>query len=492
MPKSQIHIAIDLGASSGRIMAGRWFDDEIELIEVHRFASSNLYLPPYRHWDVLHIFSDILDGLRKAVDQYGDRIVSIGVDTWGVDYGYLDQAGELLANPVQYRDSRTDDSFAAVTKELGQKRIYAETGIQFLPFNTIYQLAADKQRGRGAFYQAERFLFMPDLINYWLTGIKIQERTIASTSQLLNPITGNWSKELLEPLGLPERFFGPVTEPGTVLGPVRPDLADDLGLGKVEVVAVPGHDTASAVAATPFSSPKSVFLSSGTWSIMGREMEEPNVSEAAREAGFSNEIGLGGTVRFLKNICGMWLIEESRRVWAREGEEYSYAAIVELARKAPARRSLIDPDAAELSTPGDMPARIGDLCRRTGEPEPTNPGEILRTAFDSLVMKYRYTFQILEELGDGPYEAVHIVGGGAQNDFLNQMAADAIGVPVHAGPSEATSLGNIVTQMIARQTLPDIGAAREVIARSFPTKSFFPEDTETWALEDARYRKLLS
>ena len=473
-------------------MAGVWDGSELELVEIHRFESPSVFLPPYHHWDVLAIYRDIIDGLRKAALTYGKRVVSIAVDTWGVDYGLLDQHGELVANPIQYRDSRTQKLFKTVQAEIGREKIYAETGIQFMFFNTLFQLAAEVKAGRGAFKAARHLLFMPDLINYWLTGKKIQERTVASTSQLLNPQTGEWSQPLLEALGLPEELFGEITEPGTSLGGLRPELAADLGLEGVRVIAAPGHDTASAVAATPFSTPRSAFLSSGTWSIMGCEMQAPNTSPEALEAAFSNEIGYARTVRFLKNICGMWLIEESRRHWAKGGEEYSYQAIVELARSAPARRSLINPDAPELASPGDLPGRIAELCRRNGQPVPSNPGEVLRTAFDSLVLRYRHVFRELETFGGGKLEKIHIVGGGARNDFLNQMAADACGVPIEAGPTEATSLGNIATQMIATGHLPDLAAARKVISQSFPTQSFSPKNTEVWDAEAERFTRILS
>jgi rhamnulokinase len=492
MKDSRIHLAVDLGASSGRIIAGAWEKDQLRLDEIHRFPSPSLYFHPYHYWDLLRIFAEIVEGLQRAQEMFGERLASIGVDTWGVDYAFLDENGELLANPIQYRDPRTEKSYDEVLNKLGPERIYGETGIQFLRYNTLYQLAADKQERRGAFLQARHLLFMPDLINYWLTGKLTQERTIASTSQLLNPVTGNWSEALLTALGLPDHLFGPITEPGTVIGPIRENLVSGLHLSHIDVIAVTGHDTASAVAATPFRSPESAFLSSGTWSIMGRELTQPNLTDEARRAGFSNEIGLGGSVRFLKNITGMWLIEELRRNWAQAGRKLSYSEILELAGKAPARRSFIDPDAPELATPGDMPARITESCRRHGQPEPADPGAMLRVVFDSIVMKYRYTFQLLESLEGVSPDGIHLIGGGARNDFLNQLSADSIGVPVHAGPYEATALGNIVAQLIALHRIPDIGSAREIIAHSFPAKSFTPRNTTEWADEDARFRELTS
>jgi len=488
----RIYLAIDLGASSGRVMAGIWDGALLKLSEVHRFPTPSVHIPPYHYWDILAIHRSIREGLRKARHNYENRVVSIGVDSWGVDYGLLDANGEMLANPIQYRDGRTREPFATLPDRLGRERIYAETGIQFLFFNTLYQLAAELDQGREAFRHARHLLFIPDLVNYWLTGHRIQERTIASTSQLLNPATGEWSVKLLDELRLPRGLFGPITAPGTRLGPLLPYLAEELRLPHVHVVAVAGHDTASAVAATPFASTQSAFLSSGTWSIMGRELDAPNTSPEALAAGMSNELGYGGTVRFLRNICGMWLIEESRRQWVREGHHsYSHDEIVEMTSRVPGGRAFIDPDAPEFATPGDIPSRIVDFCRRTGQPQPTSPAEVLRVAFDSLVMKYRHVFRKIETLGGGAIDRLHIVGGGSRNEFLNQMTADALGVTVEAGPTEATSLGNIAVQMIADGTLSDLAIARDVIRRSFPTTLHTPENTARWTEAEARFQRVL-
>lgn len=491
MPQNKVYLAIDLGASSGRVMAGIWDGQTIDLREVHRFASPSIHLPPYTHWDILAIYEGVLTGLRQARLQYGKRLVSLAVDSWGVDYGLLDGEGELLANPIHYRDERTREVSDEVIGRFGREAIFAETGIQFLFFNTLYQMAAERSRGRKAFEVAARFLFIPDLIHYWLTGRQVHERTIASTSQLLDPRSGGWSRRLIEGLGLPGSLFGEIIEPGTALGELRPHLRKDLGLEGLRVIAAAGHDTACAVAATPFESSRSAFLSSGTWSILGREMDHPNTSAEAMEAGFSNEVGYGGKIRFLKNICGMWLIEESRRQWARGGEEYSYPAIVELARSAPGRAAFIDPDAPELSTAGDIPARIADLCRRHGQRVPANQGEVLRIAFDSLAMKYRYFCDRLERVSGEPVECIHIVGGGSSNDFLNQMTADATGRPVIAGPSEATSLGNIAIQMIANGEIDGLAEARRIIGESCELKRFDPSGSEAWAAAADRFGKVL-
>ncbi len=490
MPLKRVFLSVDLGASSGRVMAALWDGNDIELREIHRFKTPSAYVIPYHYWDILQIYTEILNGLRKAAQMFGDQIASLAVDTWGVDYGLLDSAGELLSNPIQYRDSRTREIVATLPDEIGREKIYAETGIQIIIINTIYQLASARKCNRSVFNIASKLLFLPDLINYWLTGRMIQERTIASTSQLLNPHTGKWSEVLIEEIGLPGCLFGEITEPGTPLGNLQSHLAEDLGMPKVNVIAAPGHDTACAVAATPFKTPNSAFLSSGTWSILGIETDTPNTTLEALEAGFSNEIGYNKSIRFLKNTCGMWLIEESRRHWAKDGEEYSYAAIVELARKAQARKAFIDPDAPELSAPGDIPSRIAEHCRKHNHPAPENQGEVLRVAYDSLAMNYRYVFRKLQGILNKSIDSVHIVGGGAHNDFLNQMTADAIGVPVLAGPIEATSLGNISVQMIASEEISNLTEAREVIKRSFPPKIYEPTQSDVWITDAERFRKV--
>ncbi len=489
--KQKVYLAIDLGASSGRVIGGVWDGSKIQLHELNRFPSASVYIPPYRHWDVLGIYRSILEGLNTAQQTYGIDIVSIGVDSWGVDYGLIDARGEMLSNPIHYRDERTQATFTSIPKTIGRETIYRESGIQFVFFNTIYQLAAELEQGRDAFLNARYLLFIPDLINYWLTGKRIQERTIASTSQLLNPTTGTWSTTLIDALALPPTLFREITEPGTPLGTLRPELAEKLRLPQAKVIAVPGHDTASAVAATPFSNPQSAFLSSGTWSIMGQELDAPNVTPEAMEAGFSNALGYAGTVRFLRNICGMWLIEESRRQWIKEGQNYTYDDIVAMASEAPARRAFIDPDDPEFASPGDMPTRITNYCRRTEQPVPTTPDEILRITFDSLVMKYRHVFHKLEELNGKKIHRLHIVGGGARNDFLNQMTADALNVTVDTGPVEATALGNIAVQMISDGIFPDLATARSVIRESFPPIAFEPKHTECWNKDEARFKKLL-
>lgn len=488
---ADIFLAVDLGASSGRVMAGEWAGARLALEEIHRFRTPSVKLGSYWHWDVLNLYSNIVEGLRKAGQRYGSQIVSVGVDTWGVDYGLLDETGELLANPICYRDTRTDGVYEELCGALGKAKIYQETGIQFLFFNTLFQYAAERRDGRAAYRSAKRALFLPDLINFWLSGVKATERTIASTSQMLNPRTGKWSQPLLEKLGVEESFLGEIVEPGTTLGPLREELAQELAVDSIEIVAAPGHDTASAFMAVAGNDPDYAILSSGTWSIMGLALEEPNCSEEAMEAGFSNEIGYGRSVRFLKNICGMWLLEESLRHWKREGEDLSYAEIAQLAREAEPMTSLFDPDDPVFATPGDMPRRIVDYCNATGQPAPASVGEFARSIFDSLALKYRYVFKRLESFAPRPLKGMHVLGGGSKNKLLNQMTADALGVTVLAGPSEATAIGNIATQLIAAGKLDGLAAAREMIGASFSIERFEPQQNALYLEASERFTALV-
>lgn len=486
-----VYLAVDLGASSGRVMAGKWAGQRLILDEVHRFHTASEQIGRYWHWNIVGLYSNILEGLRKAVQQFGDAIVSVGVDTWGVDYALLDEKGELLANPICYRDGRTEGLIDSLDQRIGRERIYAETGIQFMFFNTLYQLAAEQRDQRAAFKSAKRLLFLPDLLNYWLSGVMATERSIASTSQMLNPNSGDWSEPILSELGLERSLLGEIVEPGTRLGPLHERVAADLGGGEIEVVVAAGHDTASAFMALSGNEPNYAILSSGTWSLMGLELDSPNCSAEALEAGFSNEIGYGKSVRFLKNICGMWLLEESRRQWTRQGDDLSYSDIAQMAREAEPLGCLFDPDDPAFATPGDMPKRIADYCRETGQRVPSTVGEIARAIFDSLALKYGYVFRKLARFSPEPLKGLHVLGGGSRNNLLNQMTADAIGLPVLAGPAEATAIGNIAAQMIASGELQDLKAAREMIAVSFPVETFVPKQAALFEAAKGRFQELV-
>ncbi|WP_309028516.1 rhamnulokinase [Pelagicoccus enzymogenes] len=470
----KVYIAVDLGATSGRVIAAVWEDGKLELVEKHRFETPSVRLRGRWHWDFLSLYSEILYGIKTAVEFYGADVVSVGVDTWGVDYGLLDESGELLANPVCYRDERTGPMVKQVCEKLGKDLIYAETGIQFMFFNTIFQIAAEVSQSRTAFKTATRLLFLPDLINFWLSGVQSTERTAASTSQMLNPHTKTWSEPILAELGVSSEFLGGVVDPGAKLGLVTQEVAEAIGTSDLSVVTVAGHDTGSAFMALPEVQPNYGILSSGTWSILGFELDAPNTSPEAAAAGFSNEVGYGGTIRFLKNICGLWLLEECRRSWIAQGEEATYPTIMEEAAKCEPMRSLIDPDYSAFATAGGMPEKIQAFCKEKGEPVPETNGQIARCIFDSLALKYDFVFQILEKITGRQLEGLFILGGGSRNDLVNQLAADALGLPVVVGASEATAVGNVMAQMIADGEAEDLAGARNLVAPSFSPRRFEP------------------
>lgn len=491
--EQKVFLAVDLGATSGRVMAGLWSagNRELRLETINRFPSPITRIDGNLHWDILSIFNSIKQGLKLAASKYGDRIVSTGVDSWAVDYALIDANGAMLGNPFHYRDKRTEGMMEAVQEQVSKETIFAETGIQFLFFNTIYQLYSEVISDVGAIREARRILFIPDLISYWLSGSRHQERTVASTSQLLNPISGKWSETLLESLGLLPGLFKHVVEPGTIVGQLKPEIQKETKLGEIPVVAVAGHDTASAFVALPGNRNGFAVMSSGTWSLMGLEIPKPQLGANALNDGFSNEIGYDNTVRFLKNICGMWLIEECRRHWAEAGRNYEYDAIVELANSVPPMASLIDPDAPEFAAPEHMPETIREFCRRTGQKAPADDASLIRCVFDSLAMKYRYVFRKLEAYSSVPLEGLYMLGGGARNHLLNQMTADALGVQVVTGPSEATAVGNIAVQMVSKGFLADLKDARDMVENSFTSEVFQPRDRKPYADAEERFGKLM-
>ncbi len=489
---SRICLAVDLGATSGRVIAGAYKEGRLKLEELHRFPTASARLPSGDHWDILGLYRSILDGLGQAARKYGDRILSVGVDTWGVDYALLDEHGRLLGDPYQYRDSRTDGAEAAIAKLVSQETIYRETGIQFMFFNTLNQLFAEKQACPMRLEAAADLLFLPDLLSYWLSGVKVQERSISSTSQMWNPQTEDWSAPIVDSIGLPRSLFRKAADPGQKLAPLLPHLQEETGLGPIEVIAVAGHDTASAVCGTPLTADAPCFLSSGTWSIMGMELPEPVINERSLAEGFSNEAGVEGSTRFLKNICGMWLIEELRRQWASEGKDPTYELLLELIAEATPFTALIDPDDPRFAAPGKMAERIAGFCQETNQPVPKNMGQLARVALESLACKYRIVFDSLQELAGREFASLRIVGGGCQNPFLNQCSANALGKPVIAGPVEATSIGNIVMQLKGVGEIPDVAAGRALAERSFESERFDPIDAQSWLEPVARVRSFLA
>jgi sugar (pentulose or hexulose) kinase len=489
---TRVYLAIDLGASSGRVMAGLYNGKTLVLEEAHRFPNGGHRIGDNFYWDFVGLFAEIKAGLAKAARQYGKQLVSAGVDTWGVDYGLLDRGGHLLGLPHHYRDPRTEGVQERVFRRMPRRRIYEVTGIQFMPFNSIYQLASEAARRSPALAHAHRVLFAPDLLNYWLTGRQVNEYTMASTSQLLDARTRTWAKGVIRRLGLPARIFAPVVQPGTVLGEVLPSLREETGLGKLKIIAPGCHDTASAVAAVPAVGHDHAYLSSGTWSLMGVETIEPVINDQSYNYGFTNEGGVCGTIRLLKNICGLWLSQECRRIWKQQGVEVAFEDLRRDAVAAAPFAALIDPDHPDFATAGDMPARIVAFCKRTGQKAPTTPGATARVIYDSLALRYREVFGMLECLTGRHYDALHIVGGGVRETVLSQYTADALNRPVHAGPVEATAIGNILMQMLAAKAIRSLDQGRELVRTSFPITTYKPGPSAPWDEAAKRFALLKS
>jgi rhamnulokinase len=480
-------LAIDLGAESGRAILATLDQAHLSLTEIHRFANDPVRLPDGLHWDILRLWSEIKTALHIATHKHNVQLAGIGIDTWGVDYGLLDRTGALIGSPYHYRDSRTDGMMEESFRRLPRERIFDLTGIQFMQLNTLYQLFSMVVQQSPAMQIADTFLTTPDLLNYWLSGRKACEFTMATTTQCYNPRQGAWSRPLLDALGIPARIFPEVVQPGTVLGLVLPDIAAETGCGRVPVIAPACHDTGSAVAAVPAENQHFAWISSGTWSIMGAEAAAPIVNAQSLKYNFTNEGGVNGTWRFSKNIMGLWLVQECRRTWARAGEELSYSDITQLAADAEPFRSIINVDAADFFQPGDMPARIQQYCVRTNQPVPLTQGAIARCALESLALKYRWVLARLEEMLGYRLEPIHIIGGGTQNRVLNQLTADATRRSVVAGPIEATAIGNVLMQAVALGYLQSLDEARAVVRHSCKPETYAPRASMEW---DVAYQKL--
>jgi rhamnulokinase len=484
-------LAVDLGAGSGRVVAGIYDGSRLELSELNRFPNDPIKKAESWHWDLDRLFTSIKEGIAIAVKKYGSAVVSVGVDTWGVDYGLLDTQGKLLGAPFQYRDKRTEGMQEEACRRMPGREIFERTGIQFMFFNTLFQLLAEAN-SRERIERADRLLFMPDLVHYLLSGVAANERSIASTSQLLNPCTQTWEHELIKAMDLPERIFGKLVDAGTVLGELLPAVAVETGAKNLKVITPAGHDTASAVVGVPAEEPEPVFLSSGTWSLMGRELTRPVISDVSYEATFSNEGGVFGTTRFLKNIAGMWLLQECKRLWDSAGRKISYDELENQAQTSPPFAMFVDPDAKDFQAPPDMPAAIAAFCQRTGQPVPANPGQFTRAIFESLALKYRSVKESLAQVTGKPIEKIYIVGGGSKNLILNQFTADALNCRVMAGPVEATSIGNIVMQLFALGEVRSLAEGRALVRRSVEPKIFEPKNTAVWDEAYARFQKILS
>lgn len=470
-------------------MAGTLSGGRITLDEIHRFPNGAVRVNNTLRWDVLRLWSEIQTGLRKAAAT-GDTFDAVSTDSWGVDYVLIRGDEPLLTLPFQYRDARTDDGFERQRHLVADEEVFRETGIQFMTINTLYQLLHDSQERREVLEFADQFLTIGDYFNWLLSGVAAVDHSLASTTQLYNPRQHQWSRPLIRKLRLPENVFPDLVAPGTVLGPLRESVAKFAGLEEVRVVATCSHDTGAAVAAVPAAGDDWAYLSSGTWSLLGVETAQPILSDAARAANFTNEVGFGGSIRFLKNIVGLWILQECRRAWQAAGNDLDYGAIVELAAQAAPLRSLIRPDDARFLKPDDMPAKVAAFCRETGQAEPSTPGEYARCILESLALFYRLKLDELEGLVERPIRRVHIVGGGSRNALLNQFTANATGRTVIAGPVEATALGNVLVQSIALGHVSGLAELRDIVRASFEVTTHEPGAGPEWAAALERFRKL--
>ncbi len=484
-------LAIDLGASSGRGIVGSFDGKKITLEENHRFPNEPVTVAGTFTWDTLRIFHEIKNSIRKCALSEDKDIRSIGIDTWGVDYGLIDKTGRLMANPVHYRDTRTEGIIEYADKFVPRSELYNVTGLQFQNFNTVYQILASMRDEPMYINNAQKLLFTPDLLNYFLTGEMRCEYTIASTGAIFDARKRDFAYDLLAKFGIPTGIFAPIAQPGSVVGGLLPQVLEEVGNIDAKVVNVAAHDTASAVVAVPATSDDFIFLSSGTWSIMGSELKEPIISDASFKYNFTNEGGAENTFRFSKNITGLWLKQESKRQWEREGKNYTHDELSDMALASKPFQSLIDPDDALFATPGNLPKRIAQYCKATGQHVPEDAGEIMRCIFESLALRYRYTAEKIDEMKGHKTPFINIIGGGTKESLLCQFAADACGRPVCAGPVEATAIGNIATQAIAAGELKNVAEAREVIRNSFDIEYYEPKNSESWDEGYERFTKLI-
>ncbi len=486
------YLAVDIGASSGRHVAGLFDGKRLTLEEQYRFENGPIAAAGRLYWNLLGQWQHVLAGLRATHNKHGNRVASIGVDTWGVDFALLGPRDELLGNPVCYRDPRTDGMLAHALSIVPRDQIFAHTGLQFLQINSLYQLLAMQVQNSPLINISETMLLMPDVFHWLLSGVKSVEMTNATTTQFFNPVKGRWATELLDQLKLPTHFLGNIVQPGTKLDILTAPIAASIGMNRVPVVAPGTHDTASAVMAVPAASkfgsrPDWCYISSGTWSLMGVELPQPVINEKCLELNFTNEGGVGGTTRLLKNICGLWLVQECRRVWNESGKSYSWDLLTQAAAASKPLVSFINPDDPIFLAPKDMPAAIRDFCRRTNQPVPADEGAVIRCALESLAMQYRRVLGWLEELIGGHLETIHVVGGGANNRQLCQMTADACNRHVLTGPTEATAIGNIMMQAVAAGEVANIAEAREIVRSSFPVEEFQPQNSGAWNEAYSRY-----
>lgn len=472
----QNFFAVDLGATSGRTILGSFTEEGISLKEINRFPNHLIEVGGHFYWDIYALYHHIIEGLKLAA-QADEPITSIGIDTWGVDFVCLGKDGQLLRQPYAYRDPHTDGAPEAFFSRVSRSEVYAKTGIQVMNFNTLFQLDTLRRHRDSALEACHKILFVPDALSYMLTGEMVTEYTIASTGQLVDAQKRRLDPELLQAVGLTEEHFGRFVYPGEKIGVLTEEVQRITGLGAVPVIAVAGHDTGSAVAAVPAVNPNFAYLSSGTWSLMGVETPHPVINAETGKLNFTNEGGVEGSIRLLKNICGMWLLERCRLNWGNT----SYPELIAEANACQAFRSLINPDDPCFANPADMENTIREYARKTGQPVPETRGQVVRCIFESLALRYRQVLENLRSLAPNPIDTLHVIGGGSRNDLLNQFTANAIGIPVIAGPSEATAMGNILMQSIAAGQADSVATMRQNISKSIPLKRYEPQDAETWA-----------
>jgi rhamnulokinase len=490
MKESPAYLAFDLGAESGRAVLGRLKEDRVELQELHRFPNGPVRVGDSLHWDILRLWEEMKKGLGLAVQAAGDPLISLGVDAWGVDFGLLDRNDTLLGNPYHYRDQRTEGILARVSSHISQAELYRKTGNQNMAINSLFQLYSMVLAESPQLEVAQTFLTIPDLFNFWFSGEKACEYSISTTTECYCPNSGEWAWGILEKLSIPKHLFGKILPSGTCLGKIRPSILNGAGLTIPNVIAVASHDTQSAIAAVPAATEDYLYISSGTWSLIGVELDHPLISEKSQSYQLTNEGGYGGKTCFLKNMPGLWLLQECRREWARAGAEYSYDDLSRMAASAPSLRSFIDPTQPLFLAPGDMVVRIRSFCQRTGQPEPENPAEVVRCILESLALEYRHVLEQIKELTGFSLPVIHVIGGGSRNEVLSQFTANACGRPVTAGPAEATALGNILVQSIAAGQVDSLTDARALVRRSVETREYEPADAGLWAEAYDRYMKL--
>lgn len=485
-------LAFDIGASGGRAILFRFDGEALSLTEVHRFPNDPVASPDGLHWDVRGLFAEIERGLALTCEQHGPPR-SVGIDAWGVDFALLGDDGQLLFDPFHYRDRRTDGMMAQAFKRVPRRDIFAQTGIQFLPFNTLYQLLSMAVANPRLLHRASTFLTIPDLFDYWLTGRAACEFTNATTTQFYDVRTRGWATSLLERLGIPTHLLPEVVMPGTVLGTLLPPLAAETGAGSVQVIAPASHDTASAVAAVPAGGGDDfAYISSGTWSLVGIEVREPVISDASMAANLTNEGGADNRVHLLRNVAGLWLLQECRRAWTSGGAAPSYDELASLAEKAPAFVTLVDPDDPSFLSPPDMPTAIIDFCRRTGQPSPAARADTVRCILESLALKYRWVLEQIASVSGHRVSVIHVIGGGSRNHALCQFTADAIGLPVIAGPAEATAVGNAIVQAMALGQVRSLDEGRALVRHSFDPTAYVPRDCDRWDEAYDRFLTLLA